>query len=98
MTYEMLLDDLRSQLPGGPEGRLEGATADVLRLGHLPGRLKIYIAEFERLARQLEISEEGKVQNIFKSVPPIWQHCLIEAQSEGYKVVLTGVPGGTTGR
>ena len=58
---------------------------------------EIYIAEFERLARQLEISEEGKVRKLFKSLHPNWQDFLIEAQRDRHHVFLTGVPVRATG-
>ena len=77
---------------------MDGATPTFCGAGISRAGWEIYRAEFEPLAPQLEILEESKVRKIFKSVPPIWQHCLIETQSEGYKVVLTGVPVGTTGR
>ena len=53
---------------------------------------EIYIAEFERLARHLVISEEEKFRRLFETVPQNFQES-IQAQ----KVVLAGVPAKTKG-
>ena len=55
------------------------------------------MADFGRLAAELDIQEEEKVRRLQQAVPRAWVDCILDAGGRAHKVVLSGTPTVTTG-
>ena len=55
------------------------------------------MADFERLAAELDIQEEEKFRKLQQAMPRAWLDCILDAEGRAHKVVLSGTPAGTRG-
>ena len=54
------------------------------------GSWESYMSDFERLAAELDIQEEGKFDKLGLAVPRGWMDCILDAECRAHKVVLSG--------
>ena len=69
----------------------------ILQGGHLTRSVwELFICEFERLGREIGVSEEDKVKHLIQALPQSVGGLVSRARKKKYRVIVEGAPRGTT--